>query len=78
MDRRSPEPSPKALQTLTRLLNRYRTTVAAEHETHDALCREIVKVRATEHLSARGLAAALEVSPSTVQHWTQRGRQLGA
>lgn len=74
--RRAPAPSPEAVKQLARLLDRYRNAEAAHHQRHDELCRAVARIRDQEGVSARGLAAALGVGSSTVQHWTRQGRQL--
>lgn len=58
------------------LLEAYRGAARVQHEAHDELCRELARLRKEEGFSARGLAAALGVSFSTVQHWTKQGRTL--
>lgn len=73
---RAPLPSPEALERLLRLLDAYRSASRAEREAHDRLCRELARLRRKEGLSARGLAEALGVGSSTVQHWSRRGESL--
>jgi DNA-binding transcriptional regulator YiaG len=74
--RRSPDPSPQTVARLARLLARYQEAARGQNEAHDQLCRELVKLRRKEGLSARALAKALGVGSSTVQHWAKRGESL--
>ena len=68
-------PSPAGLRKLRGLLKRRNDTYRKLLELDDELFVEIERVR-REGVTVRMLADVLGISPSTVQEWTRRGRQL--
>ena len=71
-----PPPSGQAVKRLRLLLDAYQRATVHEHDAHDDLCLELVRIREAEGLSVQAVANALGVSTSTVQHWTRHGRRL--